>query len=1081
MIHVQGPGGSPANDINISANPSGNGNNNLLLGRLSAQGYSSTYNNFTDASGNVTMWLLPDSAYTFSADTPTGSQFVSTNLSNVNVNSDVNVTIVLQFVHSAPITVLAMATQPDQAGTYDGPVNVTLTATAASDFNIASTFYILDGGVQETYNGTFTIAENGTHTVQYWSVDNLGVGELPQTTSFTINNNKTITSTALTSSPTPSIQGQTVTFTATINPVPDSGTILFQDNGINLEAAIPVDSDGQATYTTSALVFGVHTITAVYSGDDTFGASSSFVQQKVNGGIPVITSFSPTSGGIDTVVNIYGFDFTSVTGVSIGGTAVSSFTFNTDDVITAVLGNGSSGVVTVTASGGTSSSSNTFDYLLNSTPGVVATVPLGTSSEPIFPAVNTTTNRVYVATQGIISVIDGSTNSLMTTVKAGMIPEYIAVNPNTNMIYEADGATNSIFVMNGSNNSIVSNVSVGTMPVHVVVNPNTNRIYVVNNSNSVSVIDGATNEVIDTISVGSRPTRAAVNTATNLIYIINQGDNTVSVIDGFTDKVVRTVAVGNNPYREVVDAATNKIYVTNQNSNYLSVIDGVTNNVTSVNIGSGQMQLDINSITDQIYAVTPDNMAISVLDGATNTLVASISIGGNIIGPRVNSSTNLIYVPNSLGNCVSIINGYTNSVEAIVPLGNTPSAALVDPISNHIYVCNESDRSVSIFMDNSSTATSTSVTSSLNPSTAGQTVVFTAEVSPIPDAGTIQFLDNGANMGDPVNIDMSGQATYSASNLETGSHFIKAIYCGDPEFTSSAGTLIQIVAQTIENTSIESGNASASQGDEMQVNVTNSTATDGTAVAIALTTLGTSPSQPETGTIQLGNLAFYDVNVNSSSNLGNEATAHISFNNSAVTPQSKMEYWNGTTWQNAINVVVVGTTISGDIPVSALGGTQIAIGTQQTTQILLAPSVNPSGIGKTVTFTASVTPVPDNGTIQFQDNGSNLGDPIDINNAGIAILSTSTLALGTHVVTAIYSGDSNYTGSDSNVINESVPPPWDVDGNHVIDINDVVSIGIHWNTRLGDPNFSANCDVNGDGVINILDVVIVGLHWNQTW
>ena len=120
-------------------------------------------------------------------------------------------------------------------------------------------------------------------------------------------------------------------------------------------------------------------------------------------------------------------------------------------------------------------------------------------------------------------------------------------------------------------------------------------------------------------------------------------------------------------------------------------------------------------------------------------------------------------------------------------------------------------------------------------------------------------------------------------------------------------------------------------------------------------------------------------------------------------------------------------------------------------------------------------------TLPFQDNGSNLGDPIDINNAGIAILSTSTLALGTHVVTAIYSGDSNYTGSDSNVINESVPPPWDVDGNHVIDINDVVSIGIHWNTRLGDPNFSANCDVNGDGVINILDVVIVGLHWNQTW
>jgi hypothetical protein len=69
----------------------------------------------------------------------------------------------------------------------------------------------------------------------------------------------------------------------------------------------------------------------------------------------------------------------------------------------------------------------------------------------------------------------------------------------------------------------------------------------------------------------------------------------------------------------------------------------------------------------------------------------------------------------------------------------------------------------------------------------------------------------------------------------------------------------------------------------------------------------------------------------------------------------------------------------------------------------------------------------------------------------------------------------------NHTISANFSPRWDVDGNHVCNINDIVTIGLHWNIRTGDPNYSANCDVNGDGVINITDVVAVGLHWGQTW
>ena len=69
----------------------------------------------------------------------------------------------------------------------------------------------------------------------------------------------------------------------------------------------------------------------------------------------------------------------------------------------------------------------------------------------------------------------------------------------------------------------------------------------------------------------------------------------------------------------------------------------------------------------------------------------------------------------------------------------------------------------------------------------------------------------------------------------------------------------------------------------------------------------------------------------------------------------------------------------------------------------------------------------------------------------------------------------------NHTIHASFAPAWDIDGNHVCNINDIVTIGLHWNARTGDANYSANCDVNGDGINNIADVVSVGLHWNATW
>jgi uncharacterized repeat protein (TIGR03803 family) len=92
------------------------------------------------------------------------------------------------------------------------------------------------------------------------------------------------------------------------------------------------------------------------------------------------------------------------------------------------------------------------------------------------------------------------------------------------------------------------------------------------------------------------------------------------------------------------------------------------------------------------------------------------------------------------------------------------------------------------------TATSTALTSSLNPSTAGEKVTFTATVTPAPpDGETVAFMDGSTEMG--TGTLSSGSATYSTSALPVGKSTITAVYGGDEDFAASTS---KAVKQTVK-------------------------------------------------------------------------------------------------------------------------------------------------------------------------------------------------------------------------------------------------------------------------------------------
>ena len=83
-------------------------------------------------------------------------------------------------------------------------------------------------------------------------------------------------------------------------------------------------------------------------------------------GVPTISSFSPTSAGTGTSVVITGTYLTGATAVSFGGTAASSYTVNSATQITAVVGSGTSGSVSVTTPGGTATKTG-FTFISQTT------------------------------------------------------------------------------------------------------------------------------------------------------------------------------------------------------------------------------------------------------------------------------------------------------------------------------------------------------------------------------------------------------------------------------------------------------------------------------------------------------------------------------------------------------------------------------------------------------------------------------------------------------------------------------------------------------------------------------------------
>lgn len=202
--------------------------------------------------------------------------------------------------------------------------------------------------------------------------------------------------------------------------------------------------------------------------------------------------------------------------------------------------------------------SNTVSVINTTTDTVISTVPVG--NVPVGVAVSLDGTKVYVTNFGddnvpgrTVSVIDTATEEVTSMNVDEGKPSGVAVYPYEQKVYVAKFSHEKVRAIDLITNKD-PDIPVGIGPFGVAINKNGSRVYVTNRGyddipgNTVSVIDTATNTVTDTVLVGKSPYGVAANKNGTKVYVTNMDSENVSVIDTATNKVVASVSVGKYPH-----------------------------------------------------------------------------------------------------------------------------------------------------------------------------------------------------------------------------------------------------------------------------------------------------------------------------------------------------------------------------------------------------------------------------------------------------------------------------------------------------------------------------------------------------
>jgi Bacterial Ig-like domain (group 3)/FG-GAP repeat len=276
------------------------------------------------------------------------------------------------------------------------------------------------------------------------------------------------------------------------------------------------------------------------------------------------------------------------------------------------------------------------------------------------------------------------------------------------------------------------------------------------------------------------------------------------------------------------------------------------------------------------------------------------------------------------------------------------------------------------------------------PAAVGQEITYTATVSPMPDGGTVAFSDGASAIPGCESVDVNlnnGNSTCKVTYANPGSHSIVATFSGHDPFDGSASDPLSEPVLAPTTTTLESNHNPADVDQPVTYTATVNPAPSGGTMGFA-----------DGGTAIAG---CTSKTVNPSTG---RATCQVSYPEGGT--HSIVATYSGSGPYQTSSSAPFGQTVR-----------------KVTTTTSLTSSRNPSIAGQLVSFTATVAPTPDGGTVAFADHGSPVDGCESVSLSGsraVCPVAFAPGAAGGHALVASYQGDARYTDSRSGNVAQTV-------------------------------------------------------------
>jgi hypothetical protein len=771
--------------------------------------------------------------------------------------------------------------------------------------------------------------------------------------------------TALSATPTSAVFGQSVSLTATVTgtsggAIP-TGTVTFTTGTTTLGTAV-LNSSGSATFKTTGLPVGTDPITAAYSGDTNYSASTSTASNVVVTAAATTTkvtgSPNPSKQGQSVTLSA------KVTVTSPGaGTPSGTVQFFNG---TTSLGSGTvtNGVATLNVTslpiGANSITANyqgSANFSASTSPAFTQTVTGTAASATSLTAVPT-------------SSIFGQSVTLTATVTHGTG----GTGTPTGTVLFFSGTTqvgSQTLDSTGKATINVTTLPVGTDAITAQYQGDSTFATSTSPKQTVTVSKAAT-----TTTLTATPNPLPHGQPLTLTAHVKTTGSSSATPTGTVEFFNGSTLLG----KETLNSAGQAVFTTTD-------VPVGTLSLTAHYLGTASFDASVSAAV----SVKVNPTAASKTTGSASPTTAAF-------GKQVTLSATVTHGTGGTGTPTGTVQFFNGSTLLGTGVLNSSGVATLNTSTLPVGTDSITAKYLgdTAFAPSTSTAFSVKITRATpvatasgtpNPSTSGQLVTLSATVTSsgsgtVGPSGTVEFFNGTLPLGTGV-LNSSGVATLTVSNLPIGLNAINADYQGDANYNPvNAPTFTQQVTGTTASTT-------------SLVASPNSTVF-GQSVSLTATVIRTSGSGTPTGNVKFlnGTTVLGTATLNSSGTAVLNTTA-LPVGSNAVTAQYQGDATFASSTSTASSVTVA----------------------KASTSTAVTGSPNPATPGSAVTLKATVTATAPgsghaSGTVQFFNGGTSLGTGT-LDASGVATFTTSSLPPGTNSITATYQGNTDFLTSTS--------------------------------------------------------------------